>query len=317
MNDPTILFFGYGSEYSLAPLCAYMVAQGCDCVEIDMLTHPDPVATLKDLAGRELVFVTSAHPLYDDRNFFYYKTTRKIISALHIISSLEPRLNVFYPHDYKDPIKEEELSYLALFDLLLWPFSRTPEEYDDLVISKSVGWIKHQPRADAAGAERRYPAVFFLGAYQYYLNAGFDRFFYDFEDLLTSGVAVKLARWHDNDLFEEYLRSRGVDVVPSEANSIEVMESCDVVISHALSSVAVEACHLGKRVVYIRDPRFDYKDPIAEFRGVGNIAFVDSALTASRLDASGLKANAPQMKRFDFQAAHNAIITAYRGRVNS
>jgi len=313
MNDPTILFFGYGSEYSLHPLFDFMSKRGDRCVEIDMLTEQDCVGRLQDLIGQPLVFVTSAHPLYDQRNFFYYKTERRVVSALHIIATLRPKLSVFYPHDYKDPIKEEEVNYLPQFDLLLWPFDEVPVSYRRLVQTVPVGWIKNP-----LGAEEIHSvdgkAVFFLGAFQYYLHAGIESFYDDFAEMLGSGVAVKLPRWHDSEKFEAFLRARDVDVYPSDENSVEIIKSCEIVITHALSSVGMEACHLGRKVIYLRDRRFDYKDPLLEFGAAGNISYVNSPSAVATVRAAGLVPNRYSMAEFNFPAVREHILSEYKKR---
>lgn len=310
---PTALFLGYGSEYSLHRLCAYMEANGDQCVEIDMLSSADCGPRLQALAGKPLIFLTSAHPLYDHQNFSYYRTERVVYSALHVISTLRPRLSVFYPHDYKDPVKDEEIPYLPLFDLLLWPFDAIPRKLGQLVKTVPVGWINN-PVGGSLISPVQGRAVFFLGAYQYYLNAGFDAFYQDFRALLTAGVAVKLSRWHDNDRFEAFLKDKGVEVVPSAANSVDVMKSCEIVYTHALSSVCLEACHLGKKVVYILNPRFDYLNPLEAFHGAGNIAFVDSPAAAVEVRSSELPTNICSMKEFDFAAARATILDEYAKR---
>lgn len=310
----TFVFFGYGSEYSLGPLCEHFRQHGFKCLEIDLLASDNPDKHLRDLVGKPIVFLTSAHPLYDERNFTFYRADRKVVSALHVISTLKPIVSVYYPHDYKDPIKEEELAYLSLFDLLLWPFESAPARYMQKTEVACVGWIKYVERGLVERPIPKREAVFFLGAYQYYLRAGIDRLVEDFSDLLHSGVAIKLPRWHDNESVESYLRQSGADVIASNENSIEVIENSELVIAHALSSVAVEACHLGKRVVYIRDPRFDYKDPILEFRDAGKIAFVDSPQTAASFHRGEAPANQRSMLAFNFHDAQDAIIAAAKAK---
>jgi hypothetical protein len=307
-SRPLFLFFGYGAEYSLHDLHEYMTAEGDQCVEIDMLTHPDTEGALKSLVQCGVVFITSAHLLYDLTNFFFYRTDRAVVSPLHVISTLEPTASVYYPHDLKDPIKPEEIPYLPLFDLLLSP-TEALDRHKNLLHTETVGWIKRQPRRSAAEPESANPSrrVFFPGSYQYWLNRGISGFVEHYAPLFDAGVAIKLPRWHDNGVFEDALRSRGVRTYPSEANSIHVMEANDVVYTEALSSVGVEACGLGKRVCYIRNKELDYRDPIAEFAGVGRIRFVESPDEASRQALDSLPMNTAQLGYFDFHGARAAI----------
>lgn len=316
MKKPKILFFGYGSEYSLRPLFEFMTKKSDNCIEIDMLTEENVIEKLKALEGESLIFVTSAHPLYDHRNFFYYRTERRVFSALHVISTLKPVVSVYYPHDYKDPLKNEELHYLPLFDLLLWPFREALPSA--LIKTEPVGWIKNvetaptESKSDGTGK-----AVFFLGAFQYYLDRGFETFYDDFADLFEAGISVKLPRWHGSGAFESFLVERGVAVHPSDAVSIEVMKAHDIIITHALSSVGVEACHLGKKVVYIKDPRFDYADPMVELQSAGSIAFIDSPSTLKHLDSGSLIRNSYSMQPFDFAHARQVILSEYAQRCDA
>lgn len=309
MGTPTFLFFGYGAEYSLHPLFLYMTRMKDHCIEVDLLTHPNPITALKELRGQEIVLITSAHLLYDYNNFSFYRTDREIVSVLHLISTLKPTVSVFYPHDYQDPIKIEEFSYLPLFDLLLWPFLNPDQRLKNLVKTKVVGWIKDVPNSDKRITKIRDHGrwVFFLGAYQYYLNAGFEKFFLDFSSLLSTGIAVKLPRWHENDLFEIDLAHRGVKVYPSDANSISIMRENDVIVTHALSSVTREACDLGKHVIYISNSAFDYLDPKTQYQDAGNIAFVNDPATAVFLKDRPLPPNRETMLQFNFEAARTAI----------
>jgi len=302
------LFLGYGAEYSLHDLYVYMAAHGDKCVEIDMLVDPNPESTLKSLIGKSIVFITSAHFLYDIINFFFYRTHRKVISPLHVISTLCPVASVYYPHDLKDPIKAEEVPYLPVFDLLLSP-KDSLQQYAGLIKTVNVGWIKRQRRQSASSPEcpnasRR---VFFPGSYQFWLNRGIGSFLEHYAPLFNAGVAVKLPRWHDNDVFEEALRACGIHTYSSEANSIDVMEANDVIFTEALSSVAVEACALGKRVCYIQNAKLDYLDPRKQYADVGRIHFAESPLEASRLTKDALPSNLSTMGYFDFKKARNAI----------
>lgn len=308
-GERAFLFFGYGSEYSLHDLCTYLKQAGHDCVEIDMLSHPDVMGALRALEGRTVVFLTSAHPLYDDQNFFYYKTHRKVVSALHVISTLKPVASIYYPHDLKDPVKEEELPYLPLFDLFLSPLEKL-QALEALVPVKQVGWIKRQRSTARVMPEDFNPRrkVFFTGAYQYYLNLGFDHFYKEYAPLFDAGVAVKLPLWHETERFEEFLRARGVTVYPSHANSIHVMEENEVIFTQALSSVSIEACGIGKRVCYIKNSVLDYKDPLQELENMGHIFFAETPEQAAAVQNDAFLPNTPSLDYFDFPGALQAIL---------
>ena len=317
-GNPLFLFFGYGWEYTLHPLFEYMKAQGDDCVEIDMLAHPDVVGALRQLEGRPIVLLTSAHPLFDDKNFFFYKTHRKVVSALHVISTLNPIASVYYPHDLKDPIKEEEIFYLPVFDLLLSPFSDM-QKFDDILSVVQVGWIKRVPKTERVMPEEFNPSreVFFTGAYHYYLKQGMDKFYDEYRVLFDSGVACKLTKSHENEAFEKYLRERNVNVYPSQANSLHIMDENDIIFTQALSSVGLESCMLGKKVVYIRHGHLDYKDPMVELKNAGNITFVNTPQEAAALDRKLLPGNTGRMDYFDFALARSSVWEAYEKKKGS
>ena len=286
-----------------------MVAQGDPCIEIDMLTHPDVIQALRDLEGRLATFITSAHLLYDIQNFFFYRTNRQIVSPLHVISTLEPLSSVYYPHDLKDPVKPEEEPYLPLFDLFLSPLPAL-QYLDRYVPVKHVGWIKRVPKMAPVMPEDFNPsrAVFFTGAFQEYLNRGFQGFYDEFKPLFDAGVAVKFPQWHGAEEFEGFLRRRGVTVYPNSVNSIHVIEENELIFTQALSSVNTEACLLGRKVCYIRDTALDYKDPAVELKNVGSITFADTPEQAATLNLDAFQANADTMAYFDFAAARSAIL---------
>lgn len=314
---PTFLFFGYGAEYSLHPLYLYMEEQGDHCIEVDMLTHPDVVGELKALVDKPLVLVTSAHLLYDDKNFFYYKTHRKVVSVLHLISTLKPIASIYYPHDLKDLIKEEELDYLSLFDLFLSPFANL--SFTDLNIPYvTVGWIKNLPNSKIEIWKGFNPSrmVFLMGAYQFYLNAGFEQFYQEYKPLFDLGIAVKLPLWHQHEMFEEFLKQRNVRVYPSSANSIDVMRENDVIFTQGLSSVGIEACGLGKKVVYLKHPQLDYVEPEKEFKNIGQIVYLNSPSDISSLRIDLIPENIAVMPYFDFSKARESIWNIYFERKN-
>jgi hypothetical protein len=313
MVDPVFLFFGYGVEYSLHDLCQYLVEAGESCVEIDMLDYPDVEGALRALEGRRLVLVTSAHFLHDRFNLCFERPGCKIVSLLHVISTLRPERSIYYPHDLKDPVRGEELPYLPLFDLFLSPLPQL-QALETYLPVKQVGWIKRVPKQARIMPEDFNPggAVFFPGNYEYYLKQGLDRFYDDYRPLFDTGAAVKLPYWHENSGFEEFLRERGVKVYPSKANSLHVMEENETVFTQALSSICIEACGLGKKVCYIRNSIFDYKEPAAEFRGAGNIVFIDSPVIAGALRTSLLPSNRLTLDYFDFPGARAAILDVVR-----
>jgi hypothetical protein len=276
-----------------------------------MLTHPNVIGALRELEGRVAGFITSAHFLYDAQNFFFYRTERPIISPLHVISTLRPAAAVYYPHDLKDPLKSEEEPYLPLFDLLLSPLPSL-ERFSAYVPVRRVGWIKRSRKTSRVMPSGFNPsrAVFFTGAYQHYLNRGFQQFYDEFKPLFDAGVAVKFPIWHGNAEFEAFLRARGVGVYPSASNSIHVMEENDLIFTQALSSICVEACLLGRSVCYIKDSFLDYKDPVMELGGAGAITFVNSPSEAAALSPDALSKNPVSMDYFDFEGARRAILTA-------
>ena len=315
-KKPFFLFFGYGAEYSLGPLYTHMKAQGDTCIEIDLLKSKDVIKKIKSLIGKEVIFITSSHFLLDEKNFSYhYKNTGNIYCPLEIISILNPVCSIYYPHDLTEPIKEEEIFYLHLFDLFLSPLNNL--NYLKKYIPMSyVGWIKNvKKNAESLTAHINTSKKVFFSVYQVHLNKGLDLYYKKYKSLFDLGVAVKLPYWSESEKFENYLINRGVNVYPNKMNSLEIMKENEIIYTQALSSTVLESSMLGKKIIYILDNELDYKDPKIEFKNEKNIYFAKNAIDASTINPDSIKKTESRMDYFNFTKAREEIWKTYNYKV--
>lgn len=314
-QKPLFLFFGFAAEYTLNPLYEYMRNEGDNCVEIDMFTCPDVERALTSLIGKKIVFITSAHLMFDEMNFsHHYSHSGKIISPLQVISTLNPLASIYYPHDLSEPIKNEELPYLHLFDIFLSPLSNLDYLNQYLPVLQ-VGWIKFNKNTQQITPINFNPlkSVFFP-AYQVHANRGVDYFYEKHKPIFDAGIAVKFPYWNGSEKFENFLLERNAIVYPSIYNSIQIMEENNLIFTQALSSTGLEASRLGKKVVYIKDSELDYSDPEIEFSAEKNIIFVDSPAIAACINPDSVPSGHLTLDSFNFEKARNAIWAIYKSK---
>ncbi len=95
--------------------------------------------------------------------------------------------------------------------------------------------------------------------------------------VFCKNVAVKLPAWKGLGTLEELLRATGlVEVIPAEANSIELIEQADVVVCNGVSSVHAEAALMGRPTICLLDDQgLTVSEQRQKLRRLPNIYFHD------------------------------------------
>lgn len=250
--NTTYLFYGFGAEYVLHPVYEAMKQHGHQCIEIDALTIADSKTQIENLQGSEVVFITSAHFLLNEKNFkYFYPTDNHFYGTLEVMALLKPKASVYVPHDLTQPLIDFEKDYLNQFTTFCSPCEPFTSVYSHYTQTREVGWIKYPQKPNTI--IRKQGAIWFLSDFILHLNWGVEKSFKLLAPILRQGVSIKFPLWPGSDEFETYFSKNGTHVFPSKANSIDLIQAHDIVLTNGLSSVIAESYFLGKTTVNIME----------------------------------------------------------------
>lgn len=241
-----------------------MHALGFKCITLPSEEWPTINSEIDLFRNEPFVLITTSHFLRDRVNLRdIYPDIRIGLSPLQIISSCNPICSIFYPHDPAMPMVLMEPSMLNCFDLVLWPtswFGYHPKPRNII----DVGWIGDF-NADCAtdarlrryldnGSTNELKCWFFSDFVHHHKTFGLERTFKKVLPILQQGVAIKFPAWSGSDEYESYFSDQGVDVIPSQLNTIKCIRKCSVVISNSLSGITFEAILSGVPVINLLEP---------------------------------------------------------------
>lgn len=299
------LFFGFASEYVMNPLYLHMKQQGHECIELDMFTHPEPLQLLKSLKSKPVTFINSAHLIFDQQNFSdTYQFYGQVISPLEVLDFLKPVKSVCFSHDLGCTFVENEMPWLNLFDYLYIPIP-TPLSLKFHPNAINVGWIK---RCKAIPNLTKTKIGFALSEFGHYRRLGLEETYRIWEPILSQGVSIKLPYWEDSARFEDFFRSKGVDIFESAASISDFIDSHSTLLTNGLSSVNTEAAYSGRQVINLMDGLFTEQEhrkamhhlPDIQFSSIENGAHhVLELLNGKQKEFF----STPQIKPFDFELA--------------
>lgn len=316
------LFYGFGAEYVLNPLCKELAKRGEDCIEIDALSVKNSKNIIRKLSGQQVALVTSAHLLLDQKNFTdFYHTRNKFYSVLEIIVLLNPVRTIFIPHDLTQPFIQYESEYLNQFDFFLSPSEPYTSIYSQYIKTEEVGWIKYRAspsRRQGFGRQARLRsasplrtinsnrAIWFLSDYVLHQKMGPEASFSKIAPVLKQNVAIKFPIWFDTPVFEFYFRKKGIEVYPAETNTIALIQNHDMIITNGLSSLIAESYLMGKTVINIMEGSH-YGDMLPYLKSTfPEIVFIEN-ITDFNKDIIPLKARPVSLKPFDMEKAIKLI----------
>lgn len=251
------LFVGFGTEYSLSSLAKYMKSRDFNVIEIDMCQISQSKKILCSIKGKAIVFITSWHLFFDDKNFnSYYNTQNEIFSPLEIMDYLNPVKSFYYPHDLALFLHQEEWKWLDLFDAALLPYKNN----DYYFIQKhtkvyDLGWIKKVISIKRRDVDHQDIKVLYLPGHTAYnlKNSSVDDFFETYDTLLARCDGIKFPIWEGIGILMEECISKGYKLIDNNKTLFDVIEEYDVVITNGTSSVIDEAGFSGWPVIALLD----------------------------------------------------------------
>lgn len=248
--NKTYLFYGFGAEYVLHPVYEAMKKAGHDCIEIDALNEKDSRKQIDNLKGKDIIFVTSAHFLLNEKNFkHFYPTDSHFYGTLEIMSLLKPKASIFIPHDLTQPVIDYEKEYLNQFTTFCSPCEPFTSLYTHYTKTIEMGWIKYNNKPKTIIPKNK--AIWFLSDFILHLNWGVEKSYELIHPILQQNVSIKFPRWPGSDEFEDYFSKKGIHVFRSEENSIDLILAHDMILTNGLSSLIAESHFLGKTTVNI------------------------------------------------------------------
>ncbi len=296
------LFYGFGSEYVLHPLCVEMVKRGYDCFELDANRTPITKALIERFRSRDLVLITSAHFALDNRSFNeIYDTGKFYLSPLELISVLTPNTSVFVPHDLATPLVDIEPLLMDQFDLYLAPTSA--HRYDVGRCNCHVtGWIRYT-REFPRDSYNTLNALWLFSDFGYHQHRfGVKKTFRKMEPVVRQGVAVKFPAWTGTRQYEDYFASKGVEIFPSETDTMELIHKHRVIVTNSESSVVAESYYYGKPTVNIIEKYKGNKQRVL-FNKLKQLTFIEDTAQFDIAAIDTGHSSTRELKPFDFAEA--------------
>jgi hypothetical protein len=295
-------------EYSLHPLYEYMKEQGYNCVEITPDTCNDMKKALLELNAKDYIFITSAHTFLDG-TYEYFQNSPVNLSVLEAIDILKPVKSVYYPHDLATLVHEFDVPWInSIFDIILFPF----DGYAHLACNGkpvyNVGWIK---KLNKTGSGTRFHVGHGIGDIYYYGKLGLD--LYDtFQSVWEQGVIIKTGT---PDLWEKqcaFFEQKNVKYIDPSKSIFELIDSCEIMLTNALTSVNLESSLSGRFTINMLDGIFERSEHEKYFKGLPNLKMMSIDGTAELLrDYYKGKYVPPQgedvLKEFNFKLAVELI----------
>lgn len=311
IKNAIYLFYGFGAEYVLHPLYTELKSRRKECVEIDALTIGNSRNIINKLKGTDVVFVTSAHFLMDQKNFTdFYPTTKKFYSVLEIIALLKPIKTVYIPHDLTQPLIDYETEYLNQIDLFLTPSEPYTSIYSQFCRVEEIGWIKYQASSNQEAKKRKNQnankALWLISDYVLHKKMGVEASFEATNPILKQGVSIKFPIWFDTSKFESYYIKKGAFVYPSATNTIDLILQHDIIITNGLSSIIAESYLLGKTTVNIMQYAHFGNELEYLHTNFPDMIFYEN-IVDFKLSQVPKKTNKPTLKPFDMQKAIDLI----------
>lgn len=252
MKNKVYLFFGVGGEYCLQPLFLEMKKRDYQCVEIDLSRCNDTLNILKNLKGKEVVFITSAHLFLNESNLALEgQLLKDSMSPLAIIDYLKPVKKVYYTHDIQDGFKHFDRLHFSLFDLWLstLPVNAHGLRYAEII---DVGWINKRESTPKYNRGDDIKFAHSMSELVYYRSKGIDFFYNKFKDVWAEGIGVSLYRGYDEDL-SKILKKNSVNILDCNKNIFTMINEYPVIITNSVSGVNIEASLSGRMVINLLD----------------------------------------------------------------
>lgn len=252
-TDLVFLLTGFACEYSLANLADYLRNSGYTVIEADMSKAPLP-----DIGDTPVVLITSQHP--STTGFVFRQTYGRgapfnnYSSPLEYVHRINTICSVFIPHDLEYPVRPDEISYLANFDIYCSPYPVSPA-MACLCTPLETGWIKYAvPHSVSFDGKKNTETagVFFVNQVRELIQCGGARYLLNaFHLIIDAGIPFKFPDWPGMATIEHELKKAGAIVIPFETGSTDIIIDSKAVYANAQGSVLAEALYLGKPTAII------------------------------------------------------------------
>jgi len=318
MPEVIYLFTGMGGEYVLSPLAAYFRAKKHKVVELDFVFETNPHRVLKELSGKRIVLISSAHPDLDNYGHkMLFQGENGFLSTLELFQYLKPEASFYVPHDLTTPIEDVELCWLPYFTASLNPL---PNLWwlKKFAPAFEVGWIKKEPGKKQdyilESYGNRHKFVFFPTFFTAHRDLGVEGIFELYRPMFEQNIPIKFFNWAGIEEIEVGLRAKGAQVIPAAVGSYSLMNQADAVVCFGASSTAIEAYLLGLPLVCLDDVMIDTKTRRNYLSGAYNIKFMTVAAVSQWIKdlndgICALPAHIDdKLLAFDFERAHDIIV---------
>jgi hypothetical protein len=248
----TIVLHGYYSENATAVLRPYLEQAGLAAIDLNELSDRNQIDTALGHISAGCTVITSCHFFCTGKAFQrIYPKLRDPLTPLDFLQIKHAHTKfVFLAHDLAEPIKDSEWPLIDIFDKIFLPRPVCLPRYIPQ-ISPLLAWYKDlvpsaplQPVDHAFLPTNVWHELGVLGIHGY-----LDRY----KDILAAGLPWKLAAWSGFEPLITALQNHGVDLLPSETNSRDIIAAANAIVTNHVGSVAWETirhskpCFLFKR----------------------------------------------------------------------
>jgi len=272
-TKPVFLLTGFACEYSLANLVGFLRSKGYTVIEADMSTAPLP-----NIGVTPVVLITSQHP--STTGFVFRQAYGKLAPfcnyacPLEYLQHIKLLCAVFVPHDLEDPVRADEISYLANFDIYCSPYPVNPA-MECMCTPLETGWIKYAsqlPKPYDGMEHTEAVGVFFVNQVRELMNCGGAGYLLEaFRYVVDIGIPFKFPDWPGMAAMEEEMTIGGAIIIPRATTSTDIIISSRAVYANAPGSVLVEARYLGKSTALA--PSHATELPTTTLASVGHSTF--------------------------------------------
>lgn len=276
---PHIVAVGYGSEFSLHPLCDALTARGFSCTRIDMYESGWRERYRPPIDGGEVVLLSSQHPAISrsivQRRFGF---DADVLTLPDTIEFFRPARSFLLSHDLTHSFLDEEVTFMQGLTAVLTPDDRY-WYFRRWVPVHVVGWTKliaPTSLAEASGVVLMPTDVYFF--------ARMPELFRDtFAGLLRPGIRFKLPLFAGTEPLRDILLAGGCEEIPPETDSTSVIARHATIVSNGASSIILEAALTGKDVLCVNCDIPQLDPPERAWSNHENVELVDPVDLAAAL----------------------------------
>lgn len=263
-----ILLYGVGSEYVLNNLAKFLSNQGHDVTEFVYFRNDDNLLNImSEFKRHNFIFITSAHINLNYSTLsvldpIYAADFPNLISPLQIICTFLPKLSIFIPHDLAEPYGHEnsgERNYYDIFDYIISPSKDLYPINVSLNKVIPLGWIKNFNNSVFIPKKKK-KIVYFVSNFNFIKNKFTPKEFFNIIESYANFFYIKFPDWPGVKKYEIFLNSYGIDVIPCEKFSTDIIKGFEIIITDQIGSIFSESKYFGKPCYYLVDDKLNPKN---------------------------------------------------------